>query len=165
MTSTTGFKVGSWVVYPSYGVGKLDEIEQIRIDDKIVEFFVITFEKNKLKLKLPVKKAVDSGLRRISTKDDLKEVFDSLQQKNKKRRAMWSKRAQEYEAKINSGNPLSIAEVLRELYKQGGDSVQSFSERQIYQQAMERLAKEISIVEEIDEKEAIKRVEIVLQAV
>ncbi len=164
MASVKNFEVGSWVVYPSHGVGKLDEIERIEINDEQMEFLVISFKKNKLILKLPVKKAVDSGLRKIASKDDVREVFDSLLQKNKKRRLMWSKRAQEYENKINSGNPLSIAEVIRELYKEGGENMQSFSERQIYQQAMERLAREISVVEEIEESEAVKKLEIILQA-
>ena len=164
MASVKNFEVGSWVVYPSHGVGKLDEIERIEINDEQMEFLVISFKKNKLILKLPVKKAVDSGLRKIASKDDVREVFDSLLQKNKKRRLMWSKRAQEYENKINSGNPLFIAEVIRELYKEGGENMQSFSERQIYQQAMERLAREISVVEEIEESEAVKKLEIILQA-
>lgn len=164
MASKTSFEVGSWVVYPSHGVGKLSSIEKIKINDVCMEFFVISFEKSKLVLKLPTKKAVDSGLRKVSTKADMKEVFESLQQKGKKRRLMWSKRAQEYEHKINSGNPVSIAEVIRELYKEGGEAVQSFSERQIYQQAMERLAREVSIIEQIDETEAVKRLEVALQA-
>lgn len=158
------FEVGSWVVYPSHGVGKLDDIERIEIDEESTEFFVISFNKSKLTLKLPVKRALESGLRKVSTKDDIKTIFDALVQKNKKRRLMWSKRAQEYEAKINSGDLISLAEVVRELYKAGGDMLQSFSERQIYQQAMERLAREISVVEEIEEADAVKKVEIILQA-
>ena len=164
MSSKSTFEIGSWVVYPSHGVGKLDDIEKIEIDDVSMEFFVISFEKSKLTLKLPVKKAVDSGLRKISTKADMKNIIESLQQKNKKRRLMWSKRAQEYENKINSGDPISIAEVIRELYKDGGEAMQSFSERQIYQQAMERLAREVSVIEDIDESEAVRRLEVVLQA-
>ena len=164
MSSKSTFEIGSWVVYPSHGVGKLDDIEKIEIDDVSMEFFVISFEKSKLTLKLPVKKAVDSGLRKISTKADMKNIIESLQQKNKKRRLMWSKRAQEYENKINSGDPISIAEVIRELYKDGGEAMQSFSERQIYQQAMERLAREGSVIEDIDESEAVRRLEVVLQA-
>ncbi len=164
MVSKNLFEIGSWVVYPSHGVGKLDDIERIEIDEETTEFFVISFNKSKLTLKLPVKRALESGLRKVSTKDDLKTIFEALVQKGKKRRLMWSKRAQEYETKINSGDPISIAEVVRELYKAGGDMLQSFSERQIYQQAMERLAREISVVEEIEEADAIKKVEIVLQA-
>lgn len=164
MASQKDFKVGSWVVYPSHGVGKLNDIEKIIVDGMTLEFFVIAFEKSRLTLKLPVKKAVDAGLRKISSKEGLKEIFDSLLKKSKKRKTMWSKRAQEYEAKINSGNPISIAEVLRELYKEDGENSQSFSERQVYQQAMERLACEVSVVETIDEAEAVKRIETVLRA-
>lgn len=164
MASSSIFEIGSWVVYPSHGVGKLDDIEEITLGDESMEFFVISFEKSKLTLKLPVKKAVDSGLRKIASKADLAEVFDALRQRNKKRRLMWSKRAQEYEIKINSGDPISIAEVIKDLYKEGGETMQSFSERQIYQQAMERLAREVSVIEDIDESEAIKRLEVVLQA-
>ncbi len=164
MVSKNLFEIGSWVVYPSHGVGKLDDIERIEINEETTEFFVISFNKSKLTLKLPVKRALESGLRKVSTKDDIKAIFEALVQKGKKRRLMWSKRAQEYETKINSGDPISIAEVIRELYKAGGDMLQSFSERQIYQQAMERLAREISVVEEIEEADAIKKVEIVLQA-
>lgn len=164
MASKDTFEIGSWVVYPSHGVGKLDDIERIEIDEETAEFFVISFNKSKLTLKLPVKRALASGLRKVSTKDDIKTIFDALVQKNKKRRLMWSKRAQEYETKINSGDPISIAEVVRELYRAGGNMLQSFSERQIYQQAMERLAREISVVEEIEEADAIKKLELVLQA-
>ncbi|MDR1391458.1 MAG: CarD family transcriptional regulator [Holosporales bacterium] len=164
MSLSETFKVGSWVVYPSHGVGKLDDIEKIEINGERMDFFVISFNKNKLVLKLPIKKALESGLRKVVSKEEMKSVFDILIQKGRKRRLMWSKRAQEYEMKVNSGNLLSIAEVIRELYREGGDIVQSFSERQIYQLAMERLALEVSIVEEIEESEAIRKLEVILQA-
>lgn len=164
MTHKKMFEIGSWVVYPSHGVGKLDNIDKFEINGDTVEFFVISFPKNKLTLKLPIKKAIDAGLRKITTKTEMKDALEVLSQKSKKRRLMWSKRAQEYEAKINSGDPCSLAEVLRDLYKEGGDSMQSFSERQIYQHAMERLAREISIVEEIEETEAVKKLEMILHA-
>ncbi len=164
MTSKKLFEIGSWVVYPSHGVGKLDGIEKFDIDGQTVEFFVVSFQKNKLVLKLPVKKAIDAGLRKVITKEEMQGAFDVLVQKSKKRRLMWSKRAQEYENKINSGNPVSLAEVVRDLHKEGGDAMLSFSERQIYQQAMERLAKEVSIVDQIDESAAVKKLETILQA-
>lgn len=163
MTKNT-FEIGSWVVYPAHGVGKLDSIERIELNGEMFEFFVISFDKNKLMLKIPTSKAISAGLRQISTRSDMKEVFDSLRHKNKKKKAMWSKRAQEYEEKINSGDPVSLAQVIRELYKEGGDSALSFGERQVYQLAMERLAKEISIIENIEETEAIRRLEGMLQA-
>ena len=158
------FEIGSWVVYPSHGVGRLESIEHIDINGEDLEFFVILFPKNKLTLKLPIIKAVNSGLRQVANKEALEQVFAILSQRIKKRRVMWSKRAQEYEVKINSGNPVALAEVLRELYKAGGDIMQSFSERQIYHQALERLVTEISIVEDINEEDAIKKVETLLQA-
>jgi CarD family transcriptional regulator len=158
------FKIGAWVVYPSHGVGKLKDIETFEIDGEAIEFFVISFSKNKLILKLPVKKALNMGLREVTNKNNVQDIFDVLIRKTKKRRLMWSKRAQEYELKINSGDPCALAEVIRDLYKEGGDTMQSFSERQIYQHAMERLAREISIVEEIEEAEVIKKLEIILQA-
>jgi CarD family transcriptional regulator len=158
------FEIGSWVVYPSHGVGHLDSVEKLTVDGQKVEFFVISFNRNKLVLKLPVKKAVESGLRKVLTREEMKKALSVLSQKSRKRRMMWSKRAQEYEIKINSGNPVAIAEVLRDLYKEGGESTQSFSERQIFQHAMEKLAKEISILEEIAEEEAVKKLESILQA-
>jgi CarD family transcriptional regulator len=158
------FKIGSWVVYPSHGVGKLDNIEKFEVDGETSDFFVISFLKNKLILRLPVSKSLQAGLRQITNKDNIKNVFDILVSKTKKRKIMWSKRVQEYEAKINSGDPCAIAEVIRELYKDGSNGIQSFSERQIYQLAMERLASEISIIEQIKESEAVEKLEAVLQA-
>ncbi|MDR3224408.1 MAG: CarD family transcriptional regulator [Holosporales bacterium] len=165
MVSGAAFKIGSWVVYPSHGVGKLESIEKFDVGQDCVEFFVISFQKNKLVLRLPVKNAEQSGLRHVISKEELRNIFGVLCKKTKKRRQMWNKRVQEYEAKINSGDPCAIAEVIRELYRSGESTVQSFSERQIYQNAIERLARELSIVEQIDEEEAIKRLEdMLLQA-
>ncbi|MDR1475815.1 MAG: CarD family transcriptional regulator [Holosporales bacterium] len=160
----TTFEVGAWMVYPSHGVGRLDRIDKIDIDGTVVEFFVISFRKTKLELKLPVKRAIEAGLRRVVSKEDMEKALGALVQKTKKRRLMWSKRAQEYETKINSGDPVAIAEVIRELYKGAGDAAQSFSERQIYQGALERLAREVSVVDEIGEDDAIRKLESILQA-
>ncbi len=164
MKTKKTFEIGAWVVYPSHGVGKLENIEKFDINGEKIEFFVITFNRSKLTLKLPVAKAIECGLRKVLTKSEMQLALEVLTQKGKKKRMMWSKRAQEYEQKINSGDPVAIAEVLRDLYKDGGDTVQSFSERQIFQQAMERLAKEIAILEEIEESAAIKKLEEILQA-
>jgi CarD family transcriptional regulator len=157
------FAVGSWVVYPSHGVGKLEKIDTFEIDGQTAEFLVVSFPKNKLVLKIPVEKALTAGLREVTTKKVMNEALDVLVQKTKKKRMMWSKRAQEYEAKINSGDPVAIAEVIRDLYKDD-DSTQSFSERQIYQNAVERLAREISVIEEIAEEAAVKKLEMILVA-
>jgi CarD family transcriptional regulator len=113
-------------------------------------------------LKVPVGKAKDSGLRRLSSKDRIKVALDTLQGRSRARRAMWSRRAQEYEAKINSGDPVSIAEVVRDLYRGSDQPDQSYSERQIYQAALERLARELAAVEKIDEGKATERLEAVL---
>ncbi|MDR1289317.1 MAG: CarD family transcriptional regulator [Holosporales bacterium] len=158
------FEVGAWVVYPSHGVGLLDRVDRIDIDGTIVEFFVISFPRSKLELKLPVKRAVEAGLRGVVSKSDMEEVLGTLVQKTKKRRLMWSKRAQEYESKINSGDPVAIAEVVRELYRGDGEVAQSFSERQLYKHALERLAREVSVIDEIEESDAIKKLESILQA-
>lgn len=158
------FEVGSWVVYPAHGVGKLENIEKIELNGEIFEFFVISFEKNKLVLKIPTAKAISAGLRKLSTHSDMVEAIESLKHKGKKKKAMWSKRAQEYEGKINSGDPVSLAQVLRELYKGTGESTLSFGERQVYQLAMERLSKEISIIENIEETEVVRKLEGILEA-
>ena len=112
-----------WVVYPSHGVGKIEGIETFEIDGESVEFFIISFPRNKLTLKLPVKKAIEAGLRKVTSKSEIKSIFDVLLQKTKRRLLMWSKRAQEYESKINSGDPRSIAVVIRELYKGAGEAL------------------------------------------
>ncbi len=163
MTTKSLFKIGSWVVYPSHGVGQLTSIDSIEVNGEKMEFYVILFQKNKLLLKLPVKKALSAGLRNVVNQEDLNQIFLNLSQKVKKKRMMWSKRAQEYEVKINSGDPIALAETLKELHKTGGTSMQSFSERQIYQKALERLATEISIAENTEIEEVAKRIETTLQ--
>ena len=164
MARTNEFEVGSWVVYPAHGVGKLEGVESFEIDGEKTDFFVVSFSKNNLTVRLPVEKAVSSGLRGVFSKSDLDAAIETLSQKAKKKRVMWSKRAQEYESKINSGDPIAIAEVIRDLYKNGNDASQSFSEKQIFQNAMERLVREMSIVESIAEEEAVKRIETILKA-
>lgn len=163
MTTRSLFKIGAWVVYPSHGVGQLTSIDSMEVNGEKMEFYVILFQKNKLLLKLPVKKAISAGLRNVVNQDDLEQIFLNLSQKVKKKRMMWSKRAQEYEVKINSGDPIALAETLKELHKTGGTSMQSFSERQIYQKALERLATEISIAENTEIEEVAKRIETTLQ--
>ena len=158
------FEVGSWVVYPAHGVGKIEKIEHIDVGENSVDFLVIAFAKPDLILKLPVDKCQTSGLRPLVDEGTLDKAMEILSHKSKKRKSMWSKRAQEYTNKINSGSLLDLAQVLRELYKVGGDVMQSFSERQIYHQAMDRLAKEISLVKSTTEEEAIREVETILQA-
>ncbi|GHT89520.1 hypothetical protein FACS1894113_4880 [Alphaproteobacteria bacterium] len=158
------FEIDSWVVYPSHGVGKLESIESFDIDGQNVDFFAISFPKNKLTLKIPKQKALEAGLRNVISKGEMQEALAILCQKIKKKKQMWSKRAQEYESKINSGKPFAIAEVIRDLYKVGGDASLSFSERQIFQVAVDRLARELSIIEDLPEEDAVKKLDLLLQA-
>lgn len=162
MTDKLEFTAGDFVVYPAHGVGRVEGIETHNIAGQDVMLYTITFEKERMTLKVPVAKAKNSGLRRLSSKDRIKVALETLQGRSRVRRVMWSRRAQEYEAKINSGDPVSIAEVVRDLYRRNDQSEQSYSERQIYQAALERLARELAAVEKIDEAKATERLEAVL---
>jgi CarD family transcriptional regulator len=162
MTQKLEFQTDDLVVYPAHGVGRVVGIETLSTGEEDISLYCISFEKERMKLKVPVMKATTSGLRRLSSKERLKSALVTLQGRSRIRRAMWSRRAQEYEAKINSGDPVAIAEVLRDLRKKDEQAEQSYSERQIYQAALERLARELAAVEKIDEKVASERVESVL---
>ena len=159
------FAAGDFVVYPAHGVGFVEGIETTSIAGMEITLYTICFEKDRMRLKLPVSKVKSSGLRKLSSKDRLKDALGTLQGRSQTRRVMWSRRAQEYEAKINSGDPVAIAEVLRDLRKDTQDSEQSYSERQIYQAALERLAREVAAIEKIDEKKAAEKLEAVLSNV
>lgn len=163
-THTITFKVGDYVVYPAHGVGRLLAIESHEIAGQIVDLFVINFDRDRMTLRLPTGKAQNAGLRPVSSKDQFDLVLNTLTVKTKPRRVMWSRRAQEYENKINSGNPVFIAEVVRDLFRSQNDSDQSYSERQIYQAAMERLAREFAAIESIDESEAVIKMETIMRA-
>ncbi len=156
------FEVGDFVVYPVHGVGKVERVETIAIAGFSVTTYVITFEKERMTLKVPVSKAKASGLRKLSSKDRIKSALETLTGKAQIRRVMWSRRAQEYEAKINSGDPVSLAEVVRDLHRASDQPEQSYSERQIYQAAIERLAREVAAIERIDEVKATAKLESVL---
>lgn len=156
------FSKGDYVVYPAHGVGQIDGIETATIGGMQIRLYAITFEKERMRLKIPVMKAQTSGLRRLSSNDRLKDAIKTLKGRARIRRTMWSRRAQEYETKINSGDPVSIAEVLRDLKRSNDDSEQSYSERQIYQSALERLAREVAAVEKITEIKATERLEGIL---
>lgn len=159
------FSAGDFVVYPAHGVGFVEGVETQTIAGMEITLYTICFEKDRMRLKLPVSKVKASGLRKLSSKDRLKDALATLQGRSQTRRIMWSRRAQEYEAKINSGDPVSIAEVLRDLKREGDQSEQSYSERQIYQAALERLAREVAAIEKIDEKKAAEKLEAVLSNV
>lgn len=156
------FCAGDYVVYPAHGVGTIEGVETQSIAGMTVTLYAISFEKDRMRLKIPVQKAQSAGLRKLSTGDRLKDALKTLTGKARVKRTMWSRRAQEYEAKINSGDPVQIAEVLRDLRRPKDDTEQSYSERQIYQSALERLAREVAAVERIAEDKAAERLEDVL---
>lgn len=153
------FKKGDYVVYPAHGVGMIEGIETTTISGIEVKLYAISFEKDRMRLKIPVFKAKTSGLRRLCTNNRMKDALKTLQGKSRIRRTMWSRRAQEYELKINSGDPIAIAEVLRDLKRSNDDTEQSYSERQIYQSALERLAREVAAVEKTTEDKATAKLE------
>ncbi|MFD2261957.1 CarD family transcriptional regulator [Lacibacterium aquatile] len=158
------FTNGDYVVYPSHGVGQVLGTETQVISGYDLKVIVISFEKDRMTLRLPITKAQTSGLRPLSSKTEMDAALGKLTGRARVRRTMWSRRAQEYEAKINSGDPASIAEVLRDLHRSTGQAEQSYSERQIYQAALDRLVRELAAVEKIDEAAATKRLEELLQA-
>lgn len=162
--SMMDFSTGEYVVYPSHGVGQVLGTETQVISGYDLKVIVISFEKDRMTLRLPVTKAQTSGLRRLSSQTEMETALGRLTGRARVRRTMWSRRAQEYEAKINSGDPASIAEVLRDLHRATGQAEQSYSERQIYQAALDRLVRELAAVEQIDEAAATKRLEDLLQA-
>ena len=150
------YKVGEKIVYPSHGVGEIVGVEHQTIASLEVKVYVISFPQDKMILKVPVNRATVSGLRKLVSKTDLSLIYSALQGKPKQGNRMWSRRAQEYESKINSGNVVSIAEVVRDLYK-NADSDRSYSERTIYESALNRLAGELAILENINAEEAISK--------
>ncbi|MEK9672527.1 MAG: CarD family transcriptional regulator [Rhodospirillaceae bacterium] len=155
---------GDYVVYPTHGVGKVVGVETEEIAGHKLDLFVISFDKDRMTLRVPVSKAPTSGLRRLSTRKIMDEAMTTLKGRARIKRTMWSRRAQEYEAKINSGNPVSIAEVVRDLHRNVGQPDQSFSERQIYEAARDRLAAELAAVDKIDVQKATEKLEKVLAA-
>lgn len=164
MNDETSFVGGDWVVYPTHGVGKVTGIEDAEIAGCRLKLIVIQFDKDRMTLRIPVAKARNSGLRPLSSRDHMRSALKTLKGRSRVRRTMWSRRAQEYEAKINSGDPVSIAEVVRDLHRNSDQRDQSYSERQIYQAALDRLAREFAAVENLDEEIAAEKLEAVLQA-
>lgn len=162
MATNDNFSQGDFVVYAAHGVGQIEGVETQTIAGMEVKLYVISFEKERMRLKIPVMKAEESGLRRLSSADRLKDALQTLKGRSRVRRTMWSRRAQEYETKINSGNPVMIAEVLRDLKRSNDDTEQSYSERQIYQSALERLAREVAAVQKITEDKATAKLEVLL---
>lgn len=153
------FSEGELVVYPTHGVGKITAIEEQEIAGHTLNVFVVSFDKDRMTLRVPLAKAKNSGLRRLSSRKEMDAALAKLRGRSRAKRTMWSRRAQEYQAKIASGDPASIAEVVRDLFRNVGQPEQSYSERQIYQAALDRLVREFAAVERIDEMTAVQRVE------
>ena len=157
------FKTGETVVYPKHGVGEIIKIEAMEISSIKTMFYVVKMEQSKLTIRVPLDKKEEVGLRKISPKKIIDEVYAVLKLKPKIRRIMWSRRAQEYDAKIFSGDPLKIAEVVRDLFRKNSQSEQSYSERQMFQIAIERLAREVAAVEKTDYFQSTEKIETILR--
>ena len=158
-TQRQGFKTNEFIVYPAHGVGQIIAIEEQEVAGAKLELFVINFIKDKMTLRVPTAKIVSVGMRKLAEGPLVKRALETLKGRARIKRTMWSRRAQEYEAKINSGDLVSIAEVVRDLHRASGQPEQSYSERQLYEAALARMAREVAAIERIDEQAAVKRVE------
>ena len=156
-SSAIAFNSGDYVVYPAHGVGKVADISKQKNAGSELELIVVNFAKDKMTLRIPMAKAENVGLRKISEASTMNDALNVLKGKAKVKKIMWSRRAQEYENKINSGNPVAIAEVVRDLYRNENLAEQSYSERQIYEQALDRLANEVAVCDNITSEEATKK--------
>ena len=159
VTQRQGFKANEFVVYPAHGVGQILAIEEQEIAGAKLELFVINFMKDKMTLRVPTAKVANVGMRKLSEPALVKRALETLKGRARVKRTMWSRRAQEYEAKINSGDIVAIAEVVRDLYRSESQPEQSYSERQLYEAALDRLSREIAVVQHATETEAIKEIE------
>jgi CarD family transcriptional regulator len=158
-TQRQGYKTGEFIVYPAHGVGQIMAIEEQEIAGAKLELFVINFIKDKMTLRVPTAKIVSVGMRKLAEAPLVKKALDTLKGRARIKRTMWSRRAQEYEAKINSGDIVAIAEVVRDLYRSESQPEQSYSERQLYEAALDRLSREIAAVQKVTETEAVKEIE------
>ena len=154
-----GFKTGEFIVYPAHGVGQIVSIEEQEIAGHKLELFVITFAKDKMTLRVPVAKIANVGMRKLAEDDLMTKALTTLTGRARVKRTMWSRRAQEYEAKINSGDLIAIAEVVRDLHRADTQPEQSYSERQLYEAALDRMARELAAVEKLTDQESIKKIE------
>ncbi len=159
LTQRQGFKTNEFVVYPAHGVGQILAIEEQEIAGARLELFVINFMKDKMTLRVPTAKIANVGMRKLSEPALVKRALETLKGRARIKRTMWSRRAQEYEAKINSGDIVAIAEVVRDLYRSESQPEQSYSERQLYEAALDRLSREIAVVQHVTETEAVKEIE------
>jgi len=154
-----GFKTGEFIVYPAHGVGQIVSIEEQEVAGLTLELFVISFEQDKLTLRVPVAKVKSVGMRKLAEDDLVKKALDTVTGRARVKRTMWSRRAQEYEAKINSGDLISIAEVVRDLFRSEEQPEQSYSERQLFEQAMDRMSRELASVNRLTLTEAVQLIE------
>lgn len=153
----TAFKPGDHIVYPAHGVGRVLGVEKQEVAGLDLEVFVISFEQDKMTLRVPTMKVKSCGMRALASTQVVDNAMRTLQGRARIKRTMWSRRAQEYEAKINSGDLVSIAEVVRDLYRSGDQPEQSYSERQLYESALDRMARELAAVEKIDRVDAVEK--------
>jgi len=153
-----GFKTNEYIVYPTHGVGRIVGIEEQEVAGSTLELFIINFEQEKMTLRVPTTKCKNVGMRKLSEAAIVEKAMLTLRGRARVRRMMWSRRAQEYEAKINSGDLIAIAEVVRDLHRSDSQPEQSYSERQLYEAALERMAREIAAVQDVDEAVAIRRI-------
>jgi CarD family transcriptional regulator len=154
-----GFRIGESIVYPAHGVGRIVGIETQEVAGARLDLFVINFVKDKMTLRVPVAKAATVGMRKLADQPTVKKSLETVRGRARIKRTMWSRRAQEYEAKINSGDLISIAEVVRDLFRSDTQPEQSYSERQLYEAALDRMSREISSVSRISETEAVRQIE------
>jgi len=160
--SALGYRVNEHIVYPAHGVGQIVEISSQEIAGMQLELFVINFDKEKMVLRVPLDKAKQIGMRKLADADTLDGAIKTLRGRARVKRTMWSRRAQEYEAKINSGDLIAIAEVVRDLFRNENQPEQSYSERQLYEAALERMAREVATIRKVTEDEAIVELEAIL---
>ena len=163
-TEDIKLKAGDYVVYPTHGVGLVKSLEEQIIGEAKLKMVVVHFEQDEMVLRVPTHKVASSGMRKLSSKDVMKSALTTLKGRARVKRTMWSRRAQEYEAKINSGDPVSIAEVVRDLHTRVGQADQSYSERQLYEAALDRLSRELAAVEGVEPDQATSKIEKTLQA-
>lgn len=154
-----GFKTNEYIVYPSHGVGQIVSIEEQEVAGFKLELFVISFEKDKMTLRVPTAKIAQVGMRKLSDAPVMAKAMDVLKGRARVKRTMWSRRAQEYEAKINSGDIIAISEVVRDLFRSETQPEQSYSERQLYEQALDRMARELAAIEKLTDQEAVRAIE------
>ena len=154
-----GFRTNEYIVYPAHGVGRIVSIEEQEIAGAKLELFVINFEKDKMTLRVPTSKLASVGMRKLSEEPVVKKALETVTGRARIKRTMWSRRAQEYEAKINSGDLIAISEVVRDLYRSDDQPEQSYSERQLFEQAMDRMSREIGAVNKLTLTEAVQLIE------